>query len=158
MRETDGMVQVWCVKSCLIILFCQVCNVRSESDRGGGYNQHVKLDTDQVFSGQLAVSGVLNRQNGNESGNIRHNQRIRPKSSTRDAKCKFSSPNNSTRDAKCKFSSPSNSSPNSSPDNSCPDNSSPDNSSPNSSSPNNSSPIVWTVQVQTIVVQKTVVQ
>ena len=139
MRETDGMVQVWCVKSCLIILFCQVCNVRSESDRGGGYNQQVKLDTDQVFSGQLAVSGVLNRQNGNESGNIRHNQRIRSKSSTRDAKCKFSSPNNS--------------SPNSSPDNRCPDN-----SSPNSSSPNNSSPIVWTVQVQTIVVQKTVVQ
>ena len=137
MRETDGMVQVWCVKSCLIILFCQVCNVRSESDRGGGYNQQVKLDTDQVFSGQLAVSGVLNRQNGNESGNIRHNQRIRSKSSTRDAKCKFSSPNNS--------------SPNSSPDNRCPDN-----SSPNSSSPNNSSPIVWTVQ--TIVVQKTVVQ
>ena len=153
MRETDGMVQVWCVKSCLIILFCQVCNVRSESDRGGGYNQQVKLDTDQVFSGQLAVSGVLNRQNGNESGNIRHNQRIRSKSSTRDAKCKFSSPNNSTRDAKCKFSSPNNSSPNSSLDNSCPDN-----SSPNSSSPNNSSPIVWTVQVQTIVVQKTVVQ
>ena len=139
MRETDGMVQVWCVKSCLIILFCQVCNVRSESDRGGGYNQQVKLDTDQVFSGQLAVSGVLNRQNGNESGNIRHNQRIRSKSSTRDAKCKFSSPSNS--------------SPNSSPDNSCPDN-----SSPNSSSPNNSSPIVWTVQVKTIVVQKTVVQ
>ena len=95
MRETDGMVQVWCVKSCLIILFCQVCNVRSESDRGGGYNQQVKLDTDQVFSGQLAVSGVLNRQNGNESGNIRHNQRIRSKSSTRDAKCKFSSPSNS---------------------------------------------------------------
>ena len=122
MRETDGMVQVWCVKSCLIILFCQVCNVRSESDRGGGYNQQVKLDTDQVFSGQFAESGVLNRQNGKESGNIRHDQRISSKSSTRDAKCKFSSPDNSSpNNSSAKISSPNNSRPN----NSCPNNSSP---------------------------------
>ena len=86
MRETDGMVQVWSVKYCLIVLFCQVCNVRSESDRGGIHNHRVKLDQDQVFSGQFAE---INRHNGNESSNIRYNRSIRPKSSNRDGKCKF---------------------------------------------------------------------
>lgn len=77
------MVQVWSVKYCLIILFCQVCNVRSESDRGGVYNQRIKLDQDQAFSRQFAD---MNRHNGNESDSIRYNQSIRSKSRNRNAK------------------------------------------------------------------------
>ena len=79
------LVQVCSVKSALIILFCQVCNVRGESEGGGGNNQRVKLDPHPEITGQMS------------HGHARYNQslssktlsRLKRSSSNRDAKCEL---------------------------------------------------------------------
>ena len=88
------LVQVCSVKSALIILFCQVCNVRGESEGGGGNNQRVKLDPHPEITGH---SDAMSHGHASESDYSRYNQslssktlsRLKRSSSNRDAKCEL---------------------------------------------------------------------
>ena len=92
------LVQVCSVKSALIILFCQVCNVRGESEGGGGNNQRVKLDPHPEITGQTGGgSDAMSHGHASESDYTRYNQslssktlsRLKRSSSNRDAKCEL---------------------------------------------------------------------